>query len=184
MRFMKTTARLSDATLKQLAIIAEIRDAMAAAGVLWWLFGGWGLDARIGRVTRDHHDLEFWIHHQDAQPTREALAARGFTLTTTAHPEESQEFEKDGVRLSSAFLYQVGSDTPECAGRWSDWRFPPNSFDASPGRLGELEVPAMSAEGMLAMKEQFRFLRNGKPLRDKDLRDIELLRQLQTTPDH
>jgi len=170
--------RVSELTIKQLAIIAEIRDALAAAGVRWWLFGGWGLDARIRRLTRDHHDIEFWVYHEDAEHTREALVGRSFTVRTTAHPEESQEFEKDGVRISSAFLYGEGAVQPACAGRWSDWRFPSNSFDCPPGRLGELEVPVMSVEGMLAMKEQFPSLRNGRPLRDKDVRDIKLLRKL------
>jgi hypothetical protein len=30
----------------------------------------------------------------------------------------------------------------------------------------------MSVEGMIAMKEQFATLRNGKPLRDKDIHDL------------
>ena len=31
---------------------------------------------------------------------------------------------------------------------------------------------------MLAMKEQYPTLRNGRPLREKDVRDLELLREL------
>ena len=123
---------ISEITLVQLAIIGEIREALAAANVRWWLFGGWGLDARIGRLTRHHHDIEFWVYREDAEVTREALAGLGFAAKTTQPPEESQEFEKDGVRLSSAFLYQEDAGPPACAGRWSDWRFPPNSFDSPP----------------------------------------------------
>ncbi len=36
----------------------------------------------------------------------------------------------------------------------------------------------MSVEGMLAMKEQYANLRNGAPLRDKDIRDIAALTQI------
>jgi hypothetical protein len=39
-------------------------------------------------------------------------------------------------------------------------------------------VPAMSVFGMLAMKEQFPRLRNGRPWRKKDIADIEMLRGL------
>jgi hypothetical protein len=56
--------------------------------------------------------------------------------------------------------------------------FPAGSFNAQPGHLGELLVPTMSVEGMLAMKEQYALLRNGRPLREKDIRDMALLRQL------
>ena len=66
-------------------------------------------------------------------------------------------------------------------GRWSDWVFPPGSFGMSRGRLAGLEVPTMSPEGMLAMKEQYANLRNGAPLRDKDVGDIAALRALLDT---
>jgi hypothetical protein len=39
-------------------------------------------------------------------------------------------------------------------------------------------VLAMSVSGMLAMKEQFPYLRNGRPWRHKDIADIEILRAL------
>ena len=39
-------------------------------------------------------------------------------------------------------------------------------------------VLAMSVRGMLAMKEQFPHLRNGRPWRQKDIADMELLRGL------
>jgi lincosamide nucleotidyltransferase A/C/D/E len=37
-------------------------------------------------------------------------------------------------------------------------------------------IPAMSVAGMLAMKEQFPTLRNGRPWRAKDKHDVEVLR--------
>jgi hypothetical protein len=169
----------SDVTRAQLTQIQEIQQALAHAGVLkWWLFGGWGLDARLGQITRDHHDIEFFVYHEDGLRTKDALAQRGFTPIATQPPEESQEFMKDGVKSSSAYLYPRGDGTLGVEGPQSDWRFPANSFDEPPGRIGDLVLPAMSIEGMLAMKEQFPTLRNGRPLRDKDDADIAILRGL------
>ena len=73
-------------TRTQLGLIREIRSALGAAGIHWWLFGGWGLDARIGHVTRDHHDIEFWVFHEDADSTREALMACGFEAPESLRP--------------------------------------------------------------------------------------------------
>jgi hypothetical protein len=56
--------------------------------------------------------------------------------------------------------------------------FPAGSLDAPPGHLDELIVPVMSIDGMLTIKEQHPTLRNGRPLREKDVRDLELLREL------
>jgi hypothetical protein len=48
--------------------------------------------------------------------------------------------------------------------------------------LDGIPVPAMSVAGMLAMKEQFPTLRNGRPWRDKDIGDIAVLRGLRSRP--
>jgi len=52
-----------------------------------------------------------------------------------------------------------------------------------PGTLGGMPVLAMSVAGMLAMKEQFPQLRNGRPWRQKDIDDLEILRGLAAATD-
>jgi hypothetical protein len=56
--------------------------------------------------------------------------------------------------------------------------FPPGSFGDEPGTLDGMPVLAMSVAGMIAMKEQFPNLRNGRPWRQKDIDDLEILRRL------
>jgi hypothetical protein len=165
-------------TSLQLRVIQEIRQTLGRAGIHWWLFGGWGLDARIGRVTRAHSDIEFWVARADGDSTRDALVASGFAVLETQPPDESREFTRHDLVLSSAFFDPHPDQTYRPQGRWSDWVFPAGSFDAPPGQLGDLLVPTMSVEGMLAMKEQYPLLRNGRPLREKDVRDLALLREL------
>lgn len=162
----------------QVEAIKDIAEALSAAGIRWWLFGGWGLDACIGRITRDHGDIEIWVEMADATATRAALVAQGFDAIATQPPEESQEFERAGVRFSTAFFVRTDDGFAHPQGRWSDWRFPPGSFSHQVGAIGELKVPVMSTEGMLAMKSQYSTLRNGRPLRPKDVSDIAALRGL------
>ena len=57
------------------------------------------------------------------------------------------------------------------------------SFGDDPGTLSGHAVPTMSAIGMLAMKEQFPTLRNGKSWRAKDKADVEVLRVLAADSD-
>jgi hypothetical protein len=161
----------------QIEIIEEIGHVLAAAGVPWWLFGGWGMDAHIGRITREHGDIELWVAIDDADTVRTALVAHGFEAIATQPPEEAQEFERDGLRFSTAFFARTG-DGYELKGRWSDWNFPPGSLGDIVGMIGELKVPVMSVAGMLAMKTQYPTLRNGGPLRPKDIADINVLRGL------
>ena len=94
------------------------------------------------------------------------------------------DFIWDGVEFSTAYFdRQPDGLFSQPQGRWSDWLFPPGSFGDEPGMLDGTAVPAMSVSGMLAMKEQFPNLRNGRPWRQKDIDDIETLRGLAAEAD-
>ena len=163
----------------QLRVIKAVVNTLEAAGISAWLFGGWGLDARIGRITREHGDVEFWVERVDAERSKAVLTGAGAKALATQPPEEACEFTWDGVDFSTAYFdrHPDGSFI-QLEGRWSDWRFPPGSFGDEPGTLAGTPVLAMSVAGMLAMKEQYPQLRNGGPWRQKDIDDIKVLRRL------
>jgi hypothetical protein len=163
----------------QLRVIRKVISVMEAAGTSAWLFGGWGLDARIGRITREHGDVEFWVERIHAERSKAALVEAGATALTTQPPAEACEFTWDDVLFSTAYFdRQPDGSSIQLLGRFSDWLFPPGSFGDEPATIEGTPVLAMSASGMLAMKEQFPHLRNGRPWRPKDIADIEILRGL------
>jgi hypothetical protein len=168
-----------DKTEGQLRVIRGVTAVLRAAGISAWLFGGWGLDARLGRITREHGDVEFWVERVHAERSKAVLAGAGATALTTQPPEESCEFTWDEVPFSTAYFDRRPDGLfSQPAGRFSDWIFPPGSFADEPVALDGTAVLAMSVSGMLAMKEQFPRLRNGRPWRPKDITDIEILRGL------
>jgi lincosamide nucleotidyltransferase A/C/D/E len=166
----------------QLTCIHAVLDVLGREGVPAWLFGGWGLDARIGRITREHGDVEFWVERPDGERGTAALVEAGAVLLDTQPPEESREFSWDGVGFSTAYFDAHPDGTFRPRGRWSDWVFPAGSFGDAPGELDGRPVAAMSVAGMLAMKAQFPQLANGRPWRPKDVRDIASLRDLLARP--
>jgi hypothetical protein len=170
---------MDERTRGQLRVIRKVIAVTKAAGISAWLFGGWGLDARIGRITREHGDVEFWVERIHAERSKAALVGAGATALTTQPPEEACEFTWDDVPFSTAYFdRQPDGSFSQPLGRWADWLFPPGSFGDEPGTLDGTQVLAMSVSGMLAMKEQFPYLRNGRPWRLKDIADIEILRGL------
>jgi lincosamide nucleotidyltransferase A/C/D/E len=166
----------------QLRVIHRVVDVLSTVDVPVWLFGGWGLDARIGRITRTHGDIEFWVRRPDAARSQATLVDAGSTALATQPPEEACEFVGDDVSFSTAYFDRRADGTFALRGRWSDWVLPPDSFGEEPGLLDGVRVPVMSVAGMLAMKEQFPTLRNGRPWRDKDVGDIAVLRGLRSRP--
>jgi len=163
----------------QLRVIRRVIAVAQAADIPAWLFGGWGLDARIGRITRVHGDVEFWIERVHAERSKVALVQAGAEALATQPPEESCEFTWDGVPFSTAYFdRQSDGSFSQPLGRFSDWLFPPGSFGDIPVMLDGTPVLAMSVSGMLAMKEQYPHLRNGGPWRPKDIGDIETLRAM------
>jgi Aminoglycoside-2''-adenylyltransferase len=38
--------------------LAALRDVVSVLDVDYWLFGGWGVDFREGRITREHSDVD------------------------------------------------------------------------------------------------------------------------------
>jgi hypothetical protein len=170
---------MNERTTAQLRVIRSVTDALSAGDITAWLFGGWGLDARIGRITRDHGDVEFWVERTNAERSREVLIGAGATALTTQPPEEACEFIWDGVEFSTAYFdRQPDGSFIQLQGRFSDWLLPPGSFGNEPGMLDGTPLQAMSVSGMLAMKEQFPKLRNGRAWRQKDIDDIQILRGL------
>ncbi len=169
---------MNDATAIQLLLIEAIRDVLDAADVEWGVFGGWAMDFSIGEVTRDHADIELFVWQQDAQRAKEALLRAGFAAPAALHPDEGQPFLKDGQELGVWYLVRDETGAVSTPGRWADWPFPAGAFDEPRVRLGDMEAPAMSAEGLLEMKLGFAAQPHGAPLREKDQADVVRLRRI------
>jgi aminoglycoside-2''-adenylyltransferase len=151
---------------------------MRATDVAIWLFGGWGLDARLGRVSRDHGDVEFWVEREQARRSRAVLVEAGAVPLETQPPEEACDFTWDDVPFSTAYFDRQPDGRITLEGSLFDLELPADALSDKPGTIDGLAVPTMSASGMLAMKEQFPTIRNGRPWRDKDRQDIATLREL------
>src|SRR5258708_36896510 len=82
------TGAVNERAGAQLRVIKAVVNALGAAGISAWLFGGWGLDARIGRITREHGDIEFWLERADAERSKGGLSGAGGTALATQPPGE------------------------------------------------------------------------------------------------
>lgn len=152
----------------------EIHDALAGSGFEYWIGGGWGVDALVGRQTRDHDDLDISIPSPTLRAVLDLVAAMGFEPHADWLPtrialrdEQGREidihplvFESDG----SAWL--PGLDD-------SRFLYPADSFTS--GTIGDRTVPCISAE----LQAVFH---TGYEPQPKDIADIATLRRAGLIP--
>ena len=54
-------------------------DLFDELGITVWIDGGWGVDALLGKQTRDHEDLDIIIGWEDTERLTDALLEKGFS---------------------------------------------------------------------------------------------------------
>src|SRR5215469_8842956 len=88
----------------QLRVIRKVIAVTQAADIPVWLFGGWGLDARIGRITREHGDVEFWVERIHAERSEAVLVDAGATALTPRPREKAWVSRGDDFPLATPSL--------------------------------------------------------------------------------
>ena len=148
--------------------VLEVVGRLDAAGVRTWLDGGWGVDALIGRQTRDHDDLDLVIPLPDGDPARRALTALGFDLL---EDEQTLCFVARDANDRRVDVHTVTFDAEGGAlQRQQDgtfWRYPPGSFTGL-GRVDGNDLACLSPEAQILCHLNY------EP-DETDRRDMELL---------
>lgn len=146
--------------------VVSLLDLLAVENVTPWVDGGWGIDALVGRQTREHADLDLVVEDRHEATTILALKAEGFHevpmwFTTQAHTVWRHE---DGRAVD---LHIVVLDA-DGAGVYGDEGTYPAEGLAGRGRIGGRDVRCISA----TVQAEFH---RGYELRDQDRHDLGLL---------
>ena len=91
----------SDAAL---AAVGSAAGALEGAGLEHWFFGGWAVDLWVGRVTRDHDDIDVMVWRHDESPVHEALVGAGWRHTPTPEDLVGTVYARDGFELQLTFV--------------------------------------------------------------------------------
>ena len=136
----------------QLAAIAELHHVLTQHQLPYWLFGGWAVDFHVGRVTREHADIDIAVWLAD----RTRLAALLSDAAWSHRPEVGEDgytcYHRRGVRLEIAFLAQDANGhiyTPLEAGR-GEW--PQDSFGSAVAQLNGVQACLVNRESLVTDK--------------------------------
>ena len=147
--------------------VVSLTDGFDAAGIDYWIGGGWGIDALLGTQTRDHNDLDISVPADQEGLVLTTLEALGFTVSNDWRPvrvalRDAAEREVDvhPIRFrpdGSAWLPSMDG------GRFE---YPADCFTT--GVISGRNVPCLSASQQVAFHR-------GYALQDKDRADLQAL---------
>jgi lincosamide nucleotidyltransferase A/C/D/E len=154
---------LSDAVL-------EVVEALDLAGVRHWVAGGWGVDALVGRQTREHRDLDLAVDAEDAEACARVLDGLGYQVETDWLPVRV-ELVARGRGWVDVHPVRFDADGRGLQGDVTGTHFlyPPDAFVR--GVIGGRPV------GCLSVSQQQVF-HTGYALRPQDEHDLGLLATL------
>jgi hypothetical protein len=161
---------------RQLALIGDVARLAAEAGVDCWLRGGWALDFLLGRVTRPHGDIDFFIWAKDADSFARVLEQNGFDCVPGPPPEQQRNFCKGGEELHLGLVRgEASGDVVVAGGPHEGAAWPSGMLGDEIGRIGEITCRIVSAESQLEVKERWEEW-TGRAPRDYDAADVMRLR--------
>jgi hypothetical protein len=136
---------------EQLAALADVARSLEAAGLDYWLFGGWAVDFYAGAVTRPHADLDLAVWLDDLPRIAELLEASGWRHAPEPDEDGGTGYERDGARLELTFLARDGDlvFTPLRDGR-AAW--PDDTFGDDTGQLEGVRARLIAFDSLLRGK--------------------------------
>ncbi|MEU7856900.1 aminoglycoside adenylyltransferase [Nonomuraea sp. NPDC049141] len=152
-----------------LRVLALLRDV----GCEVWVAGGWGIDALVGKVTREHRDLDL-LHRVEQEPLLiKTLEAAGFAEQSDASPGRPVRFVMKDQRGHELDLHPLrfeadGSAVQQADGHGGVFLYPADAFTT-----GMIESVAV---GCLSAAQQVAFHQGYEPS-DRDRHDMAQLRE-------
>ena len=160
----------------QLRLIAEVVGVAHRLGIPVWLRGGWAMDFYLGRVTREHRDIDWFVDVDAAELLVAELEACGFVVGPGVPTGVQRDLVTDGEDVSFAL---VGRDADGHAvvpsGPYAGERWPVGMLGKRIGRIGEQSAPVIEPAAQVEIKTMMPVWVPDMPRREKDLADIELL---------
>jgi lincosamide nucleotidyltransferase A/C/D/E len=148
----------------------EVCAGLTDAGVRYWLAGGWGVDALIGRQTRAHRDLDLLVDARDEPLALEVLGHLGYAVETDWRPVRVEL-----VRPGSGWVdvhpvvFDAAGNGVQAGPEGTEFHYPAEIFTT--GRVGGIVVGCVSATAQRTAHE-------GYAPRPQDEHDLAVLEGL------
>ncbi len=152
--------------------VVAVLVALAEVGIRHWVGGGWGVDALVGRQTRDHRDLDLMVDADSCDRMIEDLLDDGFVVDVDWLPVRLEIVHPDRRRIDihPLALAPDGSGVQQGLDG-ATFDYPADCFTT--GTIAGRPVPCLSADQQV-------LFHSGYVPRHEDLHDLALLAELRS----
>ncbi|MBQ4491700.1 MAG: aminoglycoside adenylyltransferase [Deltaproteobacteria bacterium] len=158
----KTSVTLND--------LLRVLDLLDNTGIVYWLDGGWGVDALAGRQTREHRDVDIDFDARAIDALLQVLAQSGYTVETDQRPCRIELYSGTLGYIDIhpfVLLEDGGAKQAKPEGGW--WEFPAHYFGETVFEGRRLRCVSPAGQ---------RAFHSGYELRAVDRHDLALLENL------
>jgi hypothetical protein len=159
-------------TLQQLELLSEITSLCVANKIDVWLRGGWAIDFLLGKVTREHSDIDLVSLIQFNSQIEKILTDAGYSSIPVS--ELQTDYVKGNVDISFVFVIK-SDDGMVIANGFPDWQWRSDSLQFDSLSLQGISVKVLSPQQLLEEKEVYESGTGRKP-RPKDIESMKILR--------
>jgi hypothetical protein len=136
------------------------------------------MDFVLGRVTRDHIDIDWVALIDDAPAISAALDDGGYQTIPGPPPDQQLDVAKDGEEMSFAWLARgPNGQVASAGGLYAGELWPEGMLEGPLGRIGAVQCPVISVAVQIESKEMWHEWVPASTRRPKDAEDIARLRQ-------
>ncbi|MFN8192014.1 MAG: lincomycin resistance protein LmrB [Nocardioidaceae bacterium] len=150
--------------------VRSVMDALTERGVTFWVAGGWGIAALVGRQTREHRDLDLLVDAADLDACLAVLADAGYLPDTDELPVRIELAAGAGRRVDihPVVLDDAGHGV-QAGPAGSSYDYPAQAFTL--GHIRDRDVPCLTAAHQ-------RLVHDGYPHREQDRHDLAQLARI------
>ena len=149
------------------ARLLTVLNAVRSTGCRFWVEGGWGVDALVGRQTRPHRDVDIDIDGSLEQEVLAALHELRYVIETDWRPNRVELAAAGRGWVDIHPLVIDGNGNAREVALGGGWHEFPRTF-LTVGRINGVSVPCFSVEAQ-------RLFHSGYLLRDVDEHDLAVL---------
>jgi lincosamide nucleotidyltransferase A/C/D/E len=161
---------LAEVTVMTAERALSLLDLLTAANLDVWVDGGWGVDALVGRQTREHSDLDVGVARPHLHAAIAVLATAGYAVTDDRYIEVTAQL----THTTEGHRVDLHPSTPHPNGGTEQIDFDGNTYYIPPPALGHI---ANHQVRCIPLTTQFQ-THHGYELRPQDLHDLDLLHEL------